>query len=191
MPIIKTFPLYRFLAECNSQWHPGLQCLYNTFQHAGLLFGNSEMHTLHICHTVGLSQTPWHLPSDHTAHETNSPPSAVLQIWQRHWWVTAGTEQCCHTGMKWRQELSIHVHCHVMLKEWIWRSNYRWWHSKSNTSVQQQNRFTWRNLHTILDKSASPILSATTMGEAGTSSLLVLIYQTTRHHIPEIFILQY
>jgi len=84
MPIVKTLPHYWFLAEHYSQLQPGLQCLHNAFQHAGLLPGNSEMHSLHICRTVPLSQTPLHLPSDHTACETNPPPSAVFEIWQRH-----------------------------------------------------------------------------------------------------------
>jgi len=67
-----------------SQWHPGLQSLHNTFQPVGFLFVKSKMHSLHICQTVTLSQTPLHVSSDHTAHETNPPPSAILYIWQRH-----------------------------------------------------------------------------------------------------------
>ena len=57
MSIIKTFPLYQFLAEHYSQWQPGLFCLYNSFQYVGLLSGNSEIHSQHICQIIGLSQT--------------------------------------------------------------------------------------------------------------------------------------
>ena len=71
------------------------------------------------------------------------------------WWVTTGTEQCCHSGMKWRQELSIRVHCYVMLRGSLWRNDCWWWHSKSNISVQQQNRFTWCKLHNILVEPAA------------------------------------
>ena len=72
------------------------------------------------------------------------------------WWVTTGTEQCCHSGMKWRQELSIRVHCYVMLRGSLWRNDCWWWHSKSNISVQQQNRFTWCKLHNILEEPTPP-----------------------------------
>jgi hypothetical protein len=41
--------------------------------------------TAYISAAQSLSpHTPLHLPSDHTAHETNPPPSAVFWIWQRH-----------------------------------------------------------------------------------------------------------
>jgi len=64
-----------------SQWQPGLQCLHNTLQNEGLLFVKSKMHSRHIVHTVRISLAHLHLSSDHTAHETNPPPSAFLYIW--------------------------------------------------------------------------------------------------------------
>ena len=59
-------------------------------------------------------------------------------------------------------------------------------HSNCNISVQQQNRYNWCKLHNILEEPAAPNLSSTNLGEAGASRTLILMYQNTRHHTPEI-----
>lgn len=166
------------------QMQPGLQCLHNTFKHVGLLSGNSKMHSLHICHILSLSLT-------HLSHCTwNQPTSLSLPL------DMAKANDGCHlvqssaATLAWNKDGNWpHVHCYVMLKDCLWKRNYGRWHSKSNILVQQQNRFTWCKLHNILEEPAAPILSSTNMGEAGASRMLVLTYQNTRHHTPEILIL--
>jgi len=121
MLIIKTLPplpTYSSITPNYSQGysacttHSNTQvCCLETAKCTVYIFGTWSVspRQLYAYHLITLHMKPPHL----------SQPSS--RSGKGKWWVTTGSEQCCDTGMKWSQELSMHVLCYVMLTDWLWR----------------------------------------------------------------------